>query len=389
MDSKKPKKGPSIAPPPKDAPILVTGSGGFIGRNLTVRLAALGYTNLLCFDMDAKPEALAEYAEKAVFVFHLAGINRPEKTQEFYEGNAGLTEKLLSLLKEKDNKAPVLLSSSAQAGNGTDYAKSKEEAETAVFEHGKFNKGLVFVYRLPGVFGKWCRPNYNSVVATFCHNIARGEEIEVRDPSYTLPLCYIDDVVDSFISVLEGGAPPAPLGLFFGMRPVYRVTLGQLAEQVLAFRQNRESLQTPDLSDEFTRKLYATYLSYLPREAFSVPLDPKTDDRGSFTEFLRTPDRGQISVNVAKPGITKGNHWHDTKNEVFFVVSGQAVIRFRKLGETEVFEYHVNEAEPKPVSIPPGYTHNIENVGKGNLVTLMWASEPFNPDKPDTYFEEV
>ncbi|MDL2254003.1 NAD-dependent epimerase/dehydratase family protein [Ruminococcaceae bacterium OttesenSCG-928-I18] len=389
MSGKRPHSKPSIAPVAKNAPILITGSEGFIGRNLRARLTAVGYENLLLFDLQTSQEVLEEYTQKAAFVFHLAGVNRPEKSEEFYEGNAGLTERLLQGLEKAGNKAPVLLSSSAQAGNGTDYAKSKEQAEKAVFEHGRGNGGLVFVYRLPGVFGKWCRPNYNSVVATFCHNIAHGLDIEIHDAEHTLTLCYIDDVVDSFIGVLEGHAEPAPLGLFFGMRPVYRVRLGDLSKNLYEFKTMREGLETPDLSDDFLRKLYATYLSYLPREDFSIKLDPKTDERGSFTEFLRTPDHGQVSVNVTKPGITKGNHWHDTKNEVFYVVSGQALIRFRKIGEKEVFEYRVSGEDPKPVDIPPGYTHSIQNVGQGDLVTLMWASELFDPNRPDTYYEEV
>ena len=373
----------------KDAPILVTGSAGFIGKNLCARLRAAGYTQLLPYDLGTPLSTLEEYTQKAAFVFHLAGINRPENPQEFYTGNAGLTEQLTALLAKQQNPAPVLLSSSAQAGNGTDYAKSKQQAEDCVFAHGKACGTPVFVFRLPGVFGKWCRPSYNSVVATFCHKLACGEEIEVREESFVLPLCYIDDVVNRFIEVLEGEPKQKCEDGFCEMWPQYEVSLGQLAATVRSFVSGRANRELPCLSDAFTRKLYATFLSYLPREGFALPLDPKRDERGSFTEFLRTPERGQISINVAKPGVTKGNHWHDTKHEIFYVVSGQGVIRFRKLGETEVFDYLVDGETPKPVVIPPGYTHNIQNLGENDLVTVMWASEAFNPQHPDTYFEEV
>lgn len=371
------------------APVLVTGSGGFIGKNLVARLRAEGYDNLLLFDTDTPPELLEEYAQKARFVFHLAGVNRPKDAAEFYTGNAGLTARLLGLLQDCDNTAPLLLTSSAQAGNGTDYAKSKQEAEAEVFAHAEACQSDVFVYRLPGVFGKWSRPNYNTVVATFCYNVANGLPIEVRDSAFSLPLCYIDDVVDSFMAVLQGSVPPPPSGQFMGISPIYTVTLGQLAALVQSFKTNRATLALPNMADAFTEKLYATYLSYLPKEEFSYPLTMHTDDRGSFTEFLRTPERGQVSVNISKPGIVKGNHWHNTKNEKFLVVSGQAVIRFRKPDETEVMEYHVSGEKLEVVDIPTGYTHNIENTGNGDLVTVMWASEPFNPEKPDTYFAKV
>ncbi len=377
-----------IAPPEKTAPILITGSAGFVGKNLTVRLRALGYQNLLLYDVDTDKALLREYAKQAAFVFHLAGVNRPQNPDEFYSGNAGLTGALLNLLEEAQNPAPVVLSSSAQAGNGSDYAKSKEQAEAAVFAHGQ--KGsAVYVYRLPGVFGKWCRPAYNSVVATFCHKLARGEEIEVRDPGYCFPVCYIDDVIDCFLLALEGKTAPPQNGEFCSVQPVYEITLGQLAQTIRSFVAEREKREVPFLAAPLTRKLYATYLSYLPREDFARPLQPNTDARGSFTEFLRSPERGQISVNVAKPGITKGNHWHDTKHEIFYVVSGKAVIRFRHILEDEVFTYEVDGEQPKPIAIPPGYTHNIQNLGDKDLVTVMWASEPFDPERPDTYFEEV
>lgn len=373
----------------KQQAVLVTGAAGFVGRNLCARLQADGYTNVLRFDMDSPEGALEEYASRAAFVFHLAGVNRPQNAEEFYTGNADLTETLLSFLQKSGNKAPVLLTSSAQVGNGTDYAKSKQSAEEAVFAHSTANGSPVFVYRLPGLFGKWSRPSYNTVVATFCHNAARGLPLEVRDPAYTFPLCYIDDVVQNFLYALEGTkVPPAGNG-FCDVEPVYTVSLGELATLVQSFAQNRQSLGLPDMSSPFEAKLYATYLSFLPVDDFAYPLRINTDERGSFTEFLRTPDRGQVSINVAKPGIVKGNHWHNTKNEKFLVVSGSAVIRFRQVGGTEVIEYRVQGDEYRVVDIPTGYTHNIENIGDTDLVTVMWASEPFNPEKPDTYFEKV
>ncbi len=373
----------------KNSALLITGSAGFIGKNLIARLRALGFENLLCYDVQNTEEELRTFAKQADFVFHLAGINRPKDTTEFYSGNSRLTERLLSYLNEAGNLAPVLLSSSAQAGNGSDYAKSKEEAEAAVFLHQEKQNANVFVFRLPGVFGKWCRPSYNSVVATFCHKIAHGEPIEVRDASYSFPLCYIDDVVDCFLAAMQGETVLRDADGFCTITPVHETTLGFLAECLQGFASIRERLQTPQMNDAFQKKLYACYLSYLPQDNFSYMLDPKCDARGSFTEFLRTPERGQISVNVAKPGIVKGNHWHDTKHEIFYVVCGKAAIRFRKLFEDEVIEYFVSGENPQPVSIPPGYTHNIENLGEGDLVTLMWASEAFDPEHPDTYFEEV
>ncbi len=379
----------SLDTPAKNLPLLITGSAGFIGKNLRARLLALGYENLLCYDVHSSEEELRDYAKRAAFVFHLAGVNRPKDPAEFYSGNTALTQRLLAYLQEAGNTAPLLLSSSTQAGNGSDYAKSKESAENAVLAHGEAQNSPVFAFRLPGVFGKWCRPGYNSVVATFCHNLAHGKEIEIRDAAYRFPLCYIDDVVDCFLAAMEGKPVLRDANGFCQITPVYETTLGELASILQHFATVRERLQTPQLDDAFQTKLYACFLSYLPKEHFSYDLTPKSDMRGSFIEFLRTPERGQISVNTSKPGILKGNHWHDTKNEIFYVVSGKAVIRFRKLFETEVEEIFVDGDNPCPVSIPPGYTHNIENLGEGDLVTLMWASEPFNPERPDTYYEEV
>lgn len=371
-----------------ESPILITGSSGFIGKNLTENLKALGYTNLLLFDKETPPEKLAEFVFNAKFIFHLAGVNRPQNSSEFYSGNTDLTTQILSLLTQSNNKAPILLTSSLQAGNGTDYAKSKEQAENAVFSHGVTNNSPVFVYRLPGVFGKWSKPNYNTVVATFCYNTAHDLPIEIRDPAFSLPLCYIDDVIHCFIEHLQDIAI-FKTNKFAEVQPTYTVTLGYIADTLAEFKKSRENLLVPDFSNEFIKKLYATYLSYLPPNEFAYPLLMHTDERGSFTEFLRTADRGQVSVNISKPGIIKGNHWHNTKNEKFLVVKGSAIIRFRKVGEEEVISYTVHGENLQVVDIPTGYTHTIENIGDDELVTVMWANEAFDPNRPDTIFSPV
>ncbi|MEG0768575.1 MAG: NAD-dependent epimerase/dehydratase family protein [Ruthenibacterium sp.] len=375
----------------KSAAILITGANGFLGKNLVAQLQNEGYENLLLFDLDTPKQALADYAARAAFVYHLAGVNRPKNPSEFYEGNRDLTQQLLHLLASADNKAPVLLTSSVQAELDNDYGKSKREAETLVFAHERATGAPALVFRMPGLFGKWCRPSYNSVVATFCYNAAHGIPLEVRDAAYELPLVYIDDVVHSFLNALEGRAMrdcSIPGFCHLGCAG-FTVTLGRLAQLVESFRDSRDSLAVPDMQDDFTKKLYASYLSYLPEDAFSYPLTMHCDERGSFTEFLRTPERGQVSVNTARPGIVKGNHWHNTKNEKFLVVQGQGVIRFRKLNTDTVLEYRVSGKKLEVVDIPTGYTHNIENTGDTDMVTVMWASETFDAEHPDTYFQKV
>ncbi|WP_291245137.1 NAD-dependent epimerase/dehydratase family protein [Fournierella sp.] len=371
-----------------NTPILITGAGGFIGKNLVATLKTAGYTDLMLFERDDTPETLAEYAAKAGFVYHLAGINRPKDPSEFYAGNAGLTETLLNLLDKAGNKAPVLVTSSTQAALDNDYGKSKAQAEQAIFAHGKATGAPVYVFRLPGVFGKWCRPNYNSVVATFCHNSANGLPLSVRDPEYRLPLVYIDDVVASFVAALDGNCTRE--GDYCVVPVVHETTLGHLAETIEGFAKNRETLDVPDQTPgSLEQKLYSTWLSYLPADRFSYPLNMHCDNRGSFTEFLHTPAHGQVSINISKPGIVKGNHWHHSKNEKFLVVKGTGVIRFRALDSTEVIEYHVSGDKLEVVDIPTGYTHNIENVGQDDMVTVMWANEVFDPDHPDTFFLPV
>ena len=387
----------------KQSPILITGSGGFVGRNLVATLQTRGYTDLMLFEKDDTPETLADYCRRAAFVVHLAGINRPKDPSEFYSGNAGLTDTMLSLLEEAGSRAPVLVTSSIQASLDNDYGKSKLQAEQAIFAHGQRTGAPVFVFRMEGVFGKWCRPNYNSVVATFCHNVAHGLPLQVRDPAYSLPLVYIDDVVACILDAMEKGEAVRDETGICRIHPVHTVTLGQLAETIQGFAKARggkaalalgtdglPTLEVPDLTaDGFTKKLYSTYLSYLPADDFAYDLNMHCDNRGSFTEFLRTPERGQVSVNISKPGIVKGNHWHHTKNEKFLVVKGEGVIRFRQIFSDEVIEYHVSGEKLQVVDIPCGYTHNIENVGEGEMVTVMWANEAFDPAHPDTFAMQV
>lgn len=367
--------------------ILVTGAKGFIGRNLVVELRNRKYENIFEYDIDTDPSLLDVYCKEANFVFHLAGVNRPKDPAEFMEGNFGFTSKLLDTLKKYNNTCPVMISSSFQAALDNPYGKSKKAGEELIFDYAKETGAKVFVYRFPNVFGKWCRPNYNSVIATFCYNIARDLPITVHDPNVIMKLVYIDDVVEELINALNG--KENRVGDYCEVPVIHTVSLGKIVDLIYSFKKSREERSIPDMSDEFTKKLYSTYLSYLPENGFSYPLKMNIDSRGSFTEFIRTPERGQISVNISKPGITKGNHWHHTKNEKFLVVSGKGIIRFRKVGSDEVIEYHVNGDKLEVVDIPIGYTHNIENVGDTDMVTIMWANECYNPDKPDTYFEEV
>ncbi len=367
--------------------ILVTGAKGFIGKNLIAELKNRGYEDLYECDIETTEEELEQYTKNCEFVFHLAGVNRPEKEEDFMKGNFGFTSILLDKLKKNKNKSPVLITSSIQAKLDNPYGKSKKAGEDLMFSYEKETGSKVLVYRLPNVFGKWCRPNYNSAVATFCNNIARNLEITVNDPNVVMNLVYIDDVVEEFISALEG---KEHIEENFGYIPtVYTIKLGEIVELIQGFKKSREDLMLPNMKDEFSKKLYSTYLSYLPENEFNYPLKMNIDNRGLFTEMFKTAERGQISVNVAKPGIVKGNHWHNTKNEKFIVVSGKASIRFRKIDSDKVIEYIVSGDKMEVVDIPCGYTHNIENIGDTDLVTIMWANELFNPEKPDTYFMEV
>ncbi len=367
--------------------ILVTGAQGFIGKNLIAELSNQKYTGILEYDKDTNPALLDSYCQEADFVFHLAGVNRPQEQSEFMEGNFGFTKTLLDTLKKHGNTCPVLVASSTQAALDNPYGKSKKAGEDLLVAYGRETGARVLIYRFPNVFGKWCRPNYNSAVVTFCHNIAHGLPITVNDPSVVLSLVYIDDVVEELINALQG--KENSVGDFCAVPVVHTITLGEIVDLLYSFKKSREERSFPKMSDEFTSKLYSTYLSYLPKDKFGYPLTMNVDNRGSFTEFIKTPDRGQVSVNISKPGITKGNHWHHSKNEKFLVVSGTGVIRFRKVGSDEVIAYYVSGDKLEVIDIPTGYTHNIENLGDTDMVTIMWANESFNPEKPDTYYLEV
>ena len=370
--------------------ILVTGAAGFLGKNLIFNLRNKGYEDIFEYTLGSTDEDLKKYTSECDFVFHLAGVNRPKDPKEFEEGNAGLTKKILVSLKQNGNRAPVLLSSSIQAGLNNDYGRSKRAAEEAVFEYGREEDIPVYVYRFPNLFGKWSMPNYNPVIATFCHNIARGLPIRIDDREKVISLAYVDDVIDQFLRILKTGIRIPP-GEFVTFPPnlIYERKLGFIADRIESFKRSRENLMIPDMGDEFEKKLYSTYLSFLPENDFLYPLKPNTDERGSFTEFIKTPERGQVSVNVSHPGITKGQHWHNSKNEKFLVVKGRAAINFRKIGSEEVITYHVSGEKPEVVDIPTGYTHNIVNEGDTDLITVMWANEIFDPDRPDTFREDV
>lgn len=367
--------------------ILVTGSGGFIAKNLIAKLNTLEKYQIYEFNEETELSDLGEFCQSADFVFHLAGVNRPKNTSEFMAGNYGFTSLLLETLKKHGNKCPIMISSSIQAELNNPYGLSKRAAEEVVFQYGQEVGTRVLVYRFPNVFGKWCRPNYNSVIATFCHNITHDLPIIVNDPSVVLQLVYIDDVVNELVAALAGNENRVEN--FCEVLVVYTKTLGEIINLLEDFKSSRDNRFIPDMSDEFTKKLYATYLSYLPICKFSYPLKMNIDTRGSFTEFIKTPERGQISVNISKLGITKGNHWHNTKNEKFLVVSGKALIRFRRIDDKEIIEYIVSDEMFEVVEIPVGYVHNITNIGNCDLITIMWANEAYNPDQPDTYFLEV
>ena len=379
--------------------ILVTGARGFVGRNLCAQLRnirdgkARQYGDLSVgeiweYDVDNTAEELDAWCRGADFVFNLAGVNRPQDPAEFMKGNFGFASELLGALKRHGNTCPVMISSSTQAALDNAYGESKRAGEELVFSYSRETGAKVLVYRFPNVFGKWCRPNYNSAVATFCHNIAHGLPIQVNDPSVVMRLVYIDDVVEELIAALSGGEHRS--GDYCEVPVVHEITLGDIAELLYSFRDMREDLEVPNLGDAFTKKLYSTYLSYLPAEKFSYPLKMNRDARGSFTEIIRTADRGQFSVNVSKPGITKGQHWHHTKNEKFVVVGGHGLIELRKIGTGEKTSFEVSGERMEVVEMIPGYTHKIVNLSETeDLVTVMWANEAFDPGHPDTYFEEV
>ena len=368
--------------------ILVTGAKGFIGRNLSLTLRQMPDVEVLPYDLgdDAK---LDGYIAECDFVMHLAGVNRPKDPSEFKTGNTVFTEDILDRLAARPNSPPVLLSSSIQAALDNDYGKSKAAAEEAVRAYGNKTGSPVFVYRLANVFGKWARPNYNSAVATWVYNIARDLPIMVRDPAATVTLVYIDDVVKSFVRCLA--TKDTKSTKIYSVEPSYTRTIGEIVELIKSFHDEPQNLMVPNQADGFTKKLYSTYLAALPEDKFSYPLVMHCDNRGSFTEALHSAERGQVSVNVSKPGIAKGQHWHHTKHEKFLVVSGKGEINFRMADDpnAKVISYKVSGDKLEIVRIPPGYTHNIVNVGDTDMVTLMWANEIFDPANLDTFRLEV
>ncbi len=372
----------------RNANILVTGSKGFIGTNLIVELRSQGYDNILEYDLNSDPIQLEKYCQKAEFIFHLAGVNRPKNPAEFQKGNYGFTLTILEMLEKHQNSCPIMLASSVQADMNNPYGRSKLAGEKLLLDFKEKMGTPILIYRFPNVFGKWSKPNYNSAVATFCYNVARSIPIEVHDPDQSISLVYIDDLIDEMLYVLEGSRHPVEDD-YYSVPTVYKCTVGKIARLIKTFAANREQCKVANLADELEKKIYSTYLSFLPKDEFSYELKMNKDDRGSFTEFIKTEERGQFSVNISKPNIVKGNHWHHTKTEKFLVVSGEAVIRFRKVNEDEILEYHVNGDKLTVVDIPPGYTHNIENTGSTELVTIMWANENYDPEKPDTKYLKV
>lgn len=367
--------------------ILITGANGFVGKNLVATLEQDNRYTLFKVTRETSTDELVDYASKADFVYHLAGVNRPQDTAEFRQGNVDFTNDLLTALAKSNNNAPIVLTSSIQAENDSQYGMSKKDGEALVFQYGQDRGVPVFIYRLPNLFGKWSKPNYNSVIATFSYKIARNEDIIINDPEVELKLVYIDDLIEEFLRALEGA--PTKEGKYCIVPVSYKKTLGVIADLLKEFKNSRNSRVISNFNDEFILKLYSTYLNFLPVEDFSYPLVMHEDPRGSFTEFVKSPYAGQVSVNVSKPGITKGEHWHHTKNEKFLVVTGHGVIRFRDYFSDDMVEYEVSGDKLEVVDIPTGYTHSIVNTGDADMVTIMWVNEMFNPNHPDTFFLEV
>ncbi len=396
--------------------ILVTGAKGFVGRNLVAQLRNIQdgkakfygdvtVSEVFEYDIDSTPEELDRYCKEADFVFNLAGVNRPQNPEEFMQGNFGFASTLLDTLKKHGNNCPLMISSSIQATcigrYDGDYGRSKKAGEELVFEYGKETGAKVLVFRFPNLFGKWCRPNYNSAVATFCNNYANDLPIQVNDPSVQLELLYIDDLVDEMVAALKGEEHHCEFdgidtvltvdGRYCAVPTTHKVTLGEIVGLLDEFKNQPSTLMIPSIPENsFAKKLYSTYLSYLPKEKASFPLKMNVDDRGSFTELVKTLDNGQVSINISKPGITKGQHWHNTKWEFFIVVAGKGLIQQRKVGTNEVLNFEVSGEKIEAVHMLPGYTHNIINLSETeNLVTVMYCNECFDPKRPDTFFEPV
>ncbi len=367
---------------------LVTGSGGFIGKNLIEGLRRCGDVEIKTFDIEDDIDRLSAHLKEADIVFHLAGVNRPEKVEEFETGNVVLTETIINILEGFKRNIPIVLSSSIQATLDNPYGISKKKAEDVLIEYSRKNNAKVYIYRFPNVFGKWCRPNYNSVVATFCYNISHGLDISISDTNNEIELVYIDDVVDEFLGVIsqrDGDKDE----YYHKIGRTFRITLGALAEKICQLRDMRKSLVVPDLSGDFMKCLHATYLSYLDKDDFSYKLDLKTDQRGGLAELIKSEHFGQIFVSTTHKGVIRGNHYHNTKVEKFCVLKGKAVIRFRHIFGDEVLSYHVSGENIEVVDIPPGYTHSIENLGDDEMIVLFWANQIFDPEKPDTYYSKV
>ncbi|MCH9739725.1 MAG: NAD-dependent epimerase/dehydratase family protein [Epsilonproteobacteria bacterium] len=365
--------------------ILVTGSNGFIGKNLIESLSRIENVEVFTFDKTSSVEKLEKDVVGIDFIFHLAGINRPQDPKEFYEGNYGFTEKLIQIVKKSGKNIPILMTSSTQVERDNDYGKSKLAGEDILKSYADETGAAIFIYRLPNVFGKWSKPNYNTVIATWCYNISRDIPLQINDPSVVLDLVYIDDVVESFVKHLDN--PVTNLDCKVGV--TYHKSLGEISDLLYAFKESRETLITPRVGGGFERALYGTYLSFLPTDSFSYEIKGYQDERGTFYEVLKTLDSGQFSISTTAPGITRGNHYHNTKNEKFLVIKGEASIKLRQIHGDEVIEYNVSDKKMEVVEMIPGYTHDITNTGDTEMVLLIWANEVFDRDNPDTYFLEV
>jgi len=367
--------------------VLITGANGFIAKNLIVVLKKMPHIEIIKYTKDDFIDKLADLISQSDFIFHLAGVNRPKDSKEFYEGNTNLTKVLIDTIEQQNRKIPILFSSSTQVSNGSDYSKSKEAAEKSIEKYSIKNGVPCFIYRLANVFGKWSKPNYNSVVATWCHNVTRDIEIQVNNRDTKLNLVYIGDVIHAFIDHLYVSKNNSKL--YYEVKKVYEKTLGEIEELLYKFRDSRKTLLIPNIATGFERILYATYLSYLPTDKFSYKLNGHKDARGTFYEILKTIDSGQLGISTTKPGVTRGNHYHNTKNEKFLVIKGMALIELRDVFSDEIIQYNVKGDELEIVEMIPGYTHNITNTGDEEMVLLIWANENYDPNKPDTNFLEV
>lgn len=370
--------------------VLVTGAKGFIGKNLIVRLLELDYIKIKSFDKEENMDTLQKFLWESDFIFHLAGVNRTENVEEFEKVNTGLTKGIINILEEKNKKIPIAITSSIQAELDNSYGKSKKMAEDELIKYSKQNNVPVYIYRLPNVFGKWGRPNYNSVVSTFCYNISHNLDITITDPIKELELVYIDDVIDEFVSLLDKEERDLER-YFYNNKRTFRITLGELADKLYKIKDIRKTLIVPDLSDIFMKFLQATYLSYLDKDNLSYEMDLKEDNRGDFTELIKSKSFGQVSISRSKKGVIRGNHYHNTKNEKFCVIQGKAVIKLRNILDDKIVSYHVSDKKIEVINIPPGYTHSIENLTEGDdeMILLIWANEIFDPKNPDTYYCEV